>query len=93
MPSKNSLINPDFNGLYTTAHLGNKQYWWSNIIGSCIVMLLVYSWVLGFLLPIIAVILYIGGYSITAITIITIIIVPYVIPVNASKRICQISNS
>ena len=87
MSCKPSLINPDFTGLYSVSYMGkqNKNKCWSKFIGSLIIILVIYSWVLGCLLPLIALFLIFIGYKIISLIIVIILVIPYLIPFEPKK--------
>eukprot|EP01084_Bolivina_argentea_P189524 325920_1 len=85
-----SLIHPDLSGLWSVARLGYEKAWYSRIAGTIVMSLFLYSWIGGFLVPLLVFILFIMEYYITTITISTIIIILYFIPISPQPWICRL---
>lgn len=83
---KLSLLNPDLSGLYAVARLGTNRTWWSIALGWIVMIIFIYSWILGFFLPVIGLFLLYFRYYTTSISIFTILFIPYLIPIQDKTR-------
>eukprot|EP01083_Nonionella_stella_P015089 42229_1 len=84
-----SLIHPDFNGLWSVARLGHQKKWWSDLMGTFVVILFLSSWVGGCCVPFLLISLYLAEYYTSFIIILSMIIIPYLLTMSPQYPICR----